>query len=62
MRLYSKSYKIKSSFQHHWGVACAPQDGTDLKQLCRKADIAMYQAKQDGRKPRAKNHSRRYRR
>jgi diguanylate cyclase (GGDEF)-like protein len=31
------------------GIACAPQDGTDFKQLCRKADIAMYQAKQDGR-------------
>ena len=31
------------------GVALAPQDGTDFKQLCRKADIAMYQAKKDGR-------------
>lgn len=31
------------------GIACAPDDGTDFKQLCRKADIAMYQAKQDGR-------------
>ncbi len=31
------------------GIACAPKDGTDFKQLCRKADIAMYQAKQDGR-------------
>lgn len=31
------------------GIACAPKDGTDFKQLCRKADIAMYKAKQDGR-------------
>lgn len=31
------------------GIACAPKDGTDFKQLCRKADIAMYQAKEDGR-------------
>jgi len=31
------------------GIACAPQDGRDFKQLCRRADIAMYQAKQDGR-------------
>jgi diguanylate cyclase (GGDEF)-like protein len=31
------------------GIASAPQDDTDFKQLCRKADIAMYQAKQDGR-------------
>ncbi|MDX1391648.1 MAG: diguanylate cyclase, partial [Rheinheimera sp.] len=31
------------------GIACAPADGTDFKQLCRKADIAMYRAKEDGR-------------
>lgn len=31
------------------GIAIAPQDGTDFTQLCRKADIAMYQAKKDGR-------------
>ena len=31
------------------GIACVPRDGKDFKQLCRKADIAMYQAKQDGR-------------
>jgi diguanylate cyclase (GGDEF)-like protein len=31
------------------GITCAPQDGSDFKQLCRKADIAMYQAKQEGR-------------
>ena len=31
------------------GIACAPKDGTDFKQLCRKADIAMYRAKEDGR-------------
>jgi diguanylate cyclase len=31
------------------GIARAPQDGTDFKQLCRKADIAMYRAKEDGR-------------
>jgi diguanylate cyclase (GGDEF)-like protein len=31
------------------GIACTPKDGTDFKQLCRKADIAMYQAKKDGR-------------
>jgi diguanylate cyclase (GGDEF)-like protein len=30
-------------------TACAPKDRTDFKQFCRKADIAMYQAKQDGR-------------
>jgi diguanylate cyclase (GGDEF)-like protein len=30
------------------GIACAPKDGRDFKQLCRKADIAMYQAKEDG--------------
>lgn len=31
------------------GIATAPNDGQDFKQLCRKADIAMYRAKQDGR-------------
>lgn len=31
------------------GITSAPEDGTEFKQLCRKADIAMYKAKQDGR-------------
>ncbi|MCF2949558.1 EAL domain-containing protein [Paraglaciecola aquimarina] len=31
------------------GIACVPHDGKDFKQLCRKADIAMYQAKKDGK-------------
>ncbi|WP_372627108.1 putative bifunctional diguanylate cyclase/phosphodiesterase [Arsukibacterium sp.] len=31
------------------GIAFAPIDGTDFKQLCRKADIAMYRAKEQGR-------------
>jgi diguanylate cyclase (GGDEF)-like protein len=31
------------------GIACAPKDGTDFTQLCRRADLAMYQAKKDGR-------------
>lgn len=31
------------------GIACAPIDGRDFKQLCRRADIAMYKAKEDGR-------------
>lgn len=31
------------------GIACAPKDGSDFKQLCRKADLAMYRAKEDGR-------------
>jgi diguanylate cyclase (GGDEF)-like protein len=31
------------------GVALAPHHGIDFKQLCRKADIAMYRAKEDGR-------------
>ena len=31
------------------GIACTPKDGTKFKQLCRRADIAMYKAKQDGR-------------
>lgn len=31
------------------GIACAPRDGRDFKQLCRRADIAMYKAKEDGR-------------
>lgn len=31
------------------GIACAPKDGTDFKQLCRRADIAMYQSKKSGR-------------
>lgn len=31
------------------GIACAPHDGVDFKQLCRKADLAMYKAKEAGR-------------
>ncbi|MDB2331502.1 GGDEF domain-containing phosphodiesterase, partial [Alteromonas sp.] len=31
------------------GVAIAPQHGEDFKQLCRKADVAMYHSKQHGR-------------
>lgn len=31
------------------GIAVAPKDGEHFKDLCRKADIAMYQAKNDGR-------------
>lgn len=49
---------ITSAFQIHGtevsvsgsiGIACAPRDGSDFNQLCQKADIAMYQAKGDGR-------------
>jgi predicted signal transduction protein with EAL and GGDEF domain len=42
-------------FQNHvvifasLGIACAQKNGTDFKQLCRKTDSAMYQAKQDDR-------------
>ncbi|WP_133469482.1 putative bifunctional diguanylate cyclase/phosphodiesterase [Paraglaciecola marina] len=31
------------------GIACTSQHGTNFKQLCRKADIAMYQAKEAGK-------------
>ena len=31
------------------GIACAPDDGTTFKQLCRKADVAMYESKRKGR-------------
>lgn len=31
------------------GVAIAPKDGAKFKQLCRKADVAMYEAKRNGR-------------
>ncbi len=31
------------------GIAIAPKDGEHFKELCRKADIAMYKAKSDGR-------------
>lgn len=31
------------------GIAIAPNDGEHFKELCRKADIAMYKAKSDGR-------------
>ncbi|MDG6097724.1 bifunctional diguanylate cyclase/phosphodiesterase [Alteromonas sp. ZYF713] len=31
------------------GIAVAPKDGEQFKELCRKADIAMYHAKNDGR-------------
>ncbi|GMM72390.1 hypothetical protein MTsDn5_23420 [Alteromonas gracilis] len=31
------------------GVAVAPEDGAKFKQLCRKADVAMYEAKRNGR-------------
>src|SRR5215470_4737130 len=32
------------------GIALAPQDGTDLEQLIKNADLAMYGAKADGRR------------
>ncbi|HEX5792388.1 MAG TPA: EAL domain-containing protein [Rheinheimera sp.] len=31
------------------GIALAPADGTEFNVLCRKADLAMYKAKEDGR-------------
>lgn len=31
------------------GIASSPKDGSNFKQVCRRADIAMYQAKKDGR-------------
>ncbi len=31
------------------GIAVAPTDGTEFNVLCRKADLAMYKAKEDGR-------------
>ena len=31
------------------GIAVAPADGTEFNVLCRKADLAMYKAKEDGR-------------
>lgn len=31
------------------GIAIAPTDGTEFNVLCRKADLAMYKAKEDGR-------------
>ncbi|MGE0287834.1 MAG: EAL domain-containing protein [Bradyrhizobium sp.] len=32
------------------GIALAPQDGSDLEQILKKADLAMYAAKADGRR------------
>lgn len=39
----------KVSITTSLGVAIAPLHGTDFKQLCRKADVAMYHSKQHGR-------------
>ncbi len=41
--------KKKVNISASIGIAIFPQDGEDLKQLIRRADLAMYQAKRNGR-------------
>ncbi|HIK38389.1 MAG TPA: EAL domain-containing protein [Geminocystis sp. M7585_C2015_104] len=42
--------KKKVNISASIGIAIFPQDGEDLKQLIRRADLAMYQAKRSGRR------------
>ncbi|MAI65870.1 MAG: GGDEF-domain containing protein [Alteromonas sp.] len=52
IRLCSTEYSINDArvvVSASIGIACAPDDGLTFKQLCRKADVAMYEAKRKGR-------------
>ena len=56
MRIHEAIRQPYECFGHHLttdasiGVAMAPQDGTDIDQLIKNADLAMYGAKADGRR------------
>ena len=56
VRLYEEIRRPYQCLGHHLstdasiGIALAPQDGTDLEQLIKNADLAMYAAKAEGRR------------
>jgi len=53
LSLLTRSFAVEGNILHigaSIGVAIAPADGTDYNELLRKADVALYCAKQEGRR------------